>query len=294
MNFGGIDTENSAFENSDFVVIPVPYDLTSTYQAGSRNGPLAILEASCNMELYDEELRKEAYLAGICTLPFLEADASGPEKMAEKVRKEVADVLSCGKTPVILGGEHGITIGAVQAVKEKYPSVSVLQLDAHADMRESYQGTPYSHACVGRRIFEMCPLVQFGIRSMSVEEAVFIEKRGIKTFYPDFTETDSDWIGKIFENLSDDVYITIDIDVLDPSVMPSTGTPEPGGIYWKDLLRLLKEVSKNRRIIGFDVVELCPIPGMIAPDFTAAKLIYKLIGYISEKNDYLKGRGRGN
>jgi agmatinase len=234
------------------------------------------------MELYDEELCKETYLAGIYTLPPLESDARGPGEMVHVVRHAVADILSSNKVPVLLGGEHSISFGAVQAFTEKYPGLSVLQLDAHADLRNYYQCSPYSHASVGRRISEICPLVQAGIRSMSAEEAAFMKEGKIKTFSADFVLEEHNSWEKICDNLSGDVYITIDIDVLDPSVMPSTGTPEPGGIYWKDILHLVREVSKRCRVRGFDVVELSPIPGMVAPDFLAAKLIYRIMGYLTE------------
>jgi len=283
MNFGGADIGNQPFEDAKFVVIPVPYDLTSTYQAGSRKGPAAILDASANMELYDEELGVETYLSGIHTMAPLEIDARGPEVMARIVRGEVARVLSAGKVPVVLGGEHSVSIGAVQAAREKYPSLSVLQLDAHADLRDSYQNASFSHASVGRRIFEICPLVQVGIRSMSLEEARFIEQNKVRSFPSDFIHND-DSVKKICENLSKDIYVTCDLDVLDPSIMPATGTPEPGGILWNDLIRLIREVSEHCTIRGFDIVELCPIPGMVAPDFTAAKLVYRIMGYINRIN----------
>ncbi len=282
-NFGGLKPEYSAFEASTFVIAPVPYDLTSTYQSGSRRGPAAILEASANMELYDEELRKETYLAGIHTAEFLEADARGPKEMVESVRGVVADIVSHGKIPVVLGGEHSISFGAVQAVREKYPKLSVLQLDAHADMRDSYQGSPYSHASVARRISEIAPLTQAGIRSMSPEEAAFLPKSGVKTYSADFVHDERGWKEKICKNLKSDVYISIDLDVLDPAFMPSTGTPEPGGITWWDLTGLIREVSRRCRIRGFDVVELAPIPGLVAPDFLASKLIYRIMGYITGK-----------
>jgi len=281
MNFGGVDPAFPSYEDSTFVVLPVPYDLTSTYQSGSRHGPRAILEASSQMELYDEELGKETYLAGIYTIPHLEPDARGPAEMANAVRRAVADILSSDKTPVILGGEHSITFGAVQAFKEKYPGLTVLQLDAHADLRNYYQCSPYGHASVGRRISEICPLVQAGIRSMSAEEAVFLKEGKVKSFSADFVLMERDSLKKICKNLQGDVYLTIDIDVLDPSIMPATGTPEPGGIYWKDILLLVKEAAKCCRIRGFDMVELSPIPGMVAPDFLAAKLIYRIMGYLT-------------
>jgi agmatinase len=282
MNFGGIDPAYPTFEEAAFVVIPIPYDLTSTYQSGSRRGPHAILEASGNMELYDEELCKETYLTGIYTLSPLESDARGPGEMVHVIRHATADVLAHNKIPVILGGEHSISFGVVQAMREKFPGISVLQLDAHADLRNYYQCSPYSHASVGRRISELCPLVQAGIRSMSAEEAAFMRESAIRTFSADFILEEQRWWEKIAETLSGDVYITIDIDVLDPSIMPATGTPEPGGIYWKDILRLVRAVTSRCRVRGFDVVELSPIPGMVAPDFLAAKLVYRIIGYLTE------------
>ena len=282
MNFGGIDPAYPTFEEAAFVVIPIPYDLTSTYQSGSRRGPHAILEASGHMELYDEKLCKETYLTGIYTLSPLESDARGPGEMAHVIRHATADVLAHSKIPVILGGEHSISFGVVQAMREKFPGISVLQLDAHADLRNYYQCSPYSHASVGRRIAELCPLVQAGIRSMSAEEAAFMKESTIRTFSADFILEEQLWWEKIAETLSGDVYITIDIDVLDPSIMPATGTPEPGGIYWKDILRLVRAVTSRCRVRGFDVVELSPIPGMVAPDFLAAKLVYRIIGYLTE------------
>jgi agmatinase len=282
MNFGGIDPAFPTFEEATFIVVPIPYDLTSTYQSGSRRGPQAILDASGHMELYDEELCKETYLTGIYTLPFLESDARGPGEMGNAIRTAIADVLNFNKIPVILGGEHSVSFGVVQAMKEKYPEISVLQLDAHADLRNYYQCSPYSHASVGRRISELCPLVQAGIRSMGAEEASFMRESQVKTFSADFILEEHNWLEKICENVNGDVYITIDVDVLDPSIMPATGTPEPGGIYWKDILRLMREVSKRCRVRGFDIVELSPIPGMVAPDFLATKLVYRIMGYLTE------------
>ena len=280
MNYGGSDSDSS-LADARFVVVPVPYDLTSTYQSGSRRGPGAILDASANMELYDEELNKETYLAGIYTLPALAADARGPEEMVASVREQIANVLAQSKIPVMLGGEHSISLGAVQAMKEKYPALSVLQLDAHADLRDSYQGSPYSHAAVARRIAEICPLVQAGIRSLSREEADFMTAGLVRTFTADYIHAEKDWQEKVLEYLSGDVYVSIDLDVFDPAVMPSTGTPEPDGLAWRDVLSLLRKLSLQCRIRGFDVVELAPIPGLVAPDFLTAKLIYRLMGYLT-------------
>jgi len=281
MNFGGIYPAHSLRE-ATFVVVPVPYDLTSTYQPGSRRGPTAIIEASTNMELYDEELKKETYLAGIHTALPVEIDARGPKNMVNAVRKRISKIVALDKIPVMLGGEHSITFGAVQAVQEKYPKLSVLQLDAHADLRESYQGSAYSHASVARRISEICPLVQVGIRSMSKEEGDFLPKSKVKSYSADFVAENKDWCERVCKNLKGDVFITIDLDVFDPSIMPATGTPEPGGLYWRDVLRLLKQVADSCTIRGFDIVELAPIPGNIGPDFMTAKLIYRLMGYMTK------------
>lgn len=279
MNFGGIEKAFSDFKKASFVVLPVPYDLTSTYQSGSRRGPSAILDASCNMELYDEELRRETYRAGIHTLPFLEPDARGPREMIRKVEEGVNAIIRHGKIPVVLGGEHSISAGCVRALKKKHARLSVLHLDAHADMRDRYQGSPFSHACVARRILEICPAVHVGIRSMSREEALFIGKKGIRVFPPDDLRETPEWEKKVCENLTEDVYISVDLDVFDPSLMPATGTPEPGGLGWHDVISLVREVAGTSRIRGFDVVELSPIPGMVAPEFLAAKLTYRMMGY---------------
>jgi agmatinase len=280
MNFGGLDAACAAYDSARFAIVPVPYDLTSTYQAGSRLGPAAILTASASMELYDEELHQETYREGIYTAPFLDVDARGPKYMIDAVQQAIADLLVDQKIPVMLGGEHSITFGAVQAMKSAYPSISVLHFDAHADMRDTYQGSPYSHACVARRIFECCPIVQVGIRSMSANEAAFIKEHQVRTYSADYVLDEPAWLEMISRQLTGDIYVSIDLDALDPAFMPSTGTPEPGGLSWRHVLKLLQVVSKKCRILGVDVVELSPIPGMIAPDFLAAKMIYRIMGYI--------------
>lgn len=281
MNFGGVYPKSS-LRDALFVVVPVPYDLTSTYQPGSRRGPLAIIEASTNMELYDEELKKETFTAGIHTTAPMAIDARGPKHMVGAVRRKISRIAAMDKIPVMLGGEHSISFGAVDALQEKYPDLMVLQLDAHADLRASYQGSPSSHASVARRISEICPLVQVGIRSMSKEEADFLPTSKIKSYSADFLLENKDWCEIICRDLKGDVFISIDLDVFDPSIMPATGTPEPGGLYWNNVLCLLKKVSRSCTVRGFDVVELAPIPGIVAPDFMAAKLIYRLMGYITE------------
>ncbi|HQL91644.1 MAG TPA: agmatinase [Syntrophales bacterium] len=284
MNFGGIEEQYAALEDAAFVVVPVPYDLTTTYQGGTRKGPAAVLEASCNMELYDEEIGAETYRSGIHTMEPLEPVASGPEGMLARIEEAVSGVFRIGKVPVMIGGEHSITLGAVRAARKRYPELTVLHLDAHADMRMSYQGTPYSHACIGRRMKELCPVVQAGIRSMSAEEADYLGKGTVPVFSAADIRKDRAWVGKVLRHLSNDVYITIDLDAFDPSVMPATGTPEPGGMLWHDVLDLLREVCRRKRVIGFDVVELAPIAGIVAPDFLAARLTYRVMGYVARKS----------
>ena len=284
MNFGGIYPE-CPLRDAQFVVVPVPYDLTSTYQPGSRRGPAAIIEASTNMELYDEELKKETYLAGIHTALPVAVDARGPRQMIQAVRKKIRRIVAQDKIPVMLGGEHSITLGAVQAVAERYPDLTVLQLDAHADLRDSYQGTPYNHACVARRVADFCRLVQVGIRSMSKEEGDYLPQSKVLSYSADDVFENPKWVETVCRHLRGDVYITIDLDVFDPSIMSATGTPEPGGLYWHDVLKLLKAAAGRCNVRGFDVVELAPLPGVVAPDFMAAKLIYRLMGYMTgQKN----------
>jgi agmatinase len=279
-NFGGLPHDQGRWKNSRVVFIPVPYDLTSTYLAGSRRGPLAILEASTHMELFDEELNQETYRVGFHTLDSLEAAAVGPERMIALVEEYIQRVVRAKKFPVLLGGEHSITLGAARALREKFPRISFLQLDAHADLRRSYEGTPFSHACIGRRMAELGPLVQVGIRSLTREESLFIKKGAVKTYFWHHLEENPRWEEEVLSSLSEEVYVTIDLDVLDPAIMPATGTPEPGGLNWRALTALLRRVAREKKVVGFDVVELTPIPGLIAPDFLAAKLIYRFLGEI--------------
>jgi agmatinase len=276
-----------------YSVLPVPYDRTSTYVTGQRSGPAAILEASAHIETYDEELCTEPWRAGIETLPFLQVSSLEPEEMIEEVRSSAAAVIERGSTPVLLGGEHSVTVGAVKALSGRFPDLTVLQLDAHADLRGSYGGSPFNHACVARRLSELCPVVQVGTRSLSSEEAEFLKGLrsdggpSVKTHYAaDMVDMAGGGRGvDVTGDLSDDVYISIDLDVFDPSIMPATGTPEPGGLGWYEVLGIIKRVAAVKRVVGFDIVELCPIPGMVAPDFLAARLGYKMMGYINEALD---------
>ena len=282
-NYTALEEEYCGYKKSKVVVIQVPYDKTATYLKGTVNGPAAIIEASKKMELFDEELNQETYKIGIHTMEPLQVSEMTPEDMVDKVYSSTLDVLKANKFPVILGGEHSLSIGSVKAFKEIYPDLSVLHLDAHYDMRDEYFGSKFNHGCVARRISEMCPIVQTGTRSLSKEEKDFLTTQAngkVKTINVyDILEMPL-WKDTISSSLSEHVYVSIDLDVFDPSLMPAVGTPEPGGIGWYETLDLLRGVAKDKKIVGFDVVELCPIKGQVASDFLASKLIYRLLGYI--------------
>ncbi len=279
-NFGALPSAYSGWEKAQVVLLPVLYDLTSTYLPGARRGPLAIIEASTHLELFDEELQVETFQIGIHTLDPLEALACGPEEMVRQVRLCAQRVLDTSKFLVLLGGEHSLTLGVAQAIKDKFPQVTYLQLDAHADLRDEYEGTRFSHACVGRRLAELGPLVQVGVRSLSKEENDYLKESKVVTFWAHQLGDQISWEEKVIAALSPQVYVTIDLDVLDPSIMPSVGTPEPGGLTWQSLGRLLRLLGRKKEIVGFDIVELAPIPGLSSPDFLAAKLIYRFLGEI--------------
>jgi len=276
-NFGGLEHEHGAMATSRCAVLPVPYDFSTSYQGGTRWGPNAILSASQNMELWDEELGA-TYRAGIHTMPPLEPTALGPEAMAERVEHAVGWILDQGKVPAVLGGEHSITAGAVRAAAARFPKLTVLQLDAHADMRDEYLESRFSHACVMRRIRELVPAASVGIRSMSEEEAEHLREHPVPIWSTrQFRALEGDW-RPILDALGSDVFVTFDVDALDPGIMPGTGTPEPGGLDWFEAVDLLDHVSKRSRIVGFDVVELAPIPGQVASDFLVARLVYRMLG----------------
>lgn len=277
--FAGLPLEHSSWQRAQVAILPVPYDLTTSYQTGARHGPQAILDASLHVELYDDELEAEPYKVGIHTLPPLEPLASGPEEMGKRIEQATRQILKARKFPLVLGGDHSITFGVAKALSTEHKQLSVLQLDAHADLRDSYHGTKYSHACVARRISELARLFQIGIRSLSREEAELMDELNVTTVFARELYHNPKAIEKALNALNDPVYITLDVDVFDPSVMPATGTPEPGGLDWYTTLMILRHVFEKHRVVGCDVVELAPIPGMAAPDFMIAKLVYKLIGY---------------
>jgi agmatinase len=280
-NFLALPLRISDYRRAHYAILPVPYDGTVTFQPGTRLGPRAIITASQQVELFDEEYSREFFHRGIATLPPLESEAAGPREMVEKAYQAARRVLRDGKFLIALGGEHSITSGLVRAVRGKFKKLSVLQIDAHADLRDSYQGSPYSHACVMRRVLELgAPVTAVGVRNYSIEEHRFMKKRGIAPITPRQMREDPDWIVDAVESLSDRVYVTIDIDGFDPAYAPGTGTPEPGGLDWFQVSDLLKATAMNRTIVGADVVEVAPLAGSVQTEFLAAKLIYKLIAHI--------------
>jgi len=287
VSFGGIPDKYSSWKKALFVVVPFPIDLTTTYVSGTRNGPRALIEASGHMELFDEENKIEPYRAGIFVSTEIPVLTTGPLAMLKELEKRIKAVTRAGKFPVIVGGEHSGTCGAVSALKKKYGDLTVLQFDAHADLRDSYLGTPWNHACVGRRIVDSgAKLVQVGVRSISEEEDRFLRRaENVKTYYAsEVRESLADVTRGIVSSLSGNVYISIDLDVFDPGIMPAVGTPEPGGLDWFEVIDILRDVMRvDCNIVGFDIMELSPIPGIVAPEFLAAKLCYRLMGWILAK-----------
>ncbi|MBW7989154.1 MAG: agmatinase [Planctomycetes bacterium] len=276
INFGYPPQEYCEPENAGIVIIPVAYDGTSTWGKGADKGPAAMIEASANMELYDIETDSEVYKKGIFTEETTGGDISTNE-MIDIVNETTRYYLENNKFVVVIGGEHSVSIGSIKAHAKHFQNLTVLQLDAHADLREEYNGSKYNHACVMARTKELCPVVQVGIRSMDSSEKESMDKASV--FFAKDIYNKTDWINEVISKLSENVYITIDLDVFDPSIMPSTGTPEPGGLLWYDVLEFLKTISEKKNLVGFDVVELCPNSRNTSPDFMAAKLIYKLLSY---------------
>lgn len=275
LNYGEFEEEFTMYENAAIAILPVPYDGTSTWLKGADKGPKAILEASVNMEFYDIETDSEVFTHGIATLEPVTEDSS-PEAMAAEVERRVDALLNDKKFPVILGGEHSVSIGVFRAFAKHYDEFSILQLDAHSDMRPEYEGSTHNHACVMARGKEVATVAQVGIRSSAIEEKENIDPDRI--FYAhEIKESDSSWMYQVSQKLSDNVYVTIDLDVLDPAYMPSTGTPEPDGLAYRDIINFLKLINERHNIIGLDVVELCPNEINKAPDFLASKLIYQIL-----------------
>jgi agmatinase len=283
-NFGGLKPDHSDPIQSRFVVLPAPYDGTTTFLKGTSRGPRAVITASQQVELYDEELEQETFaLAGIHTLPFPMIDRLPPQDVAQVLEDMARPHVERGQCLVTVGGEHSVTLGPARAVAAKHPKLSVLHIDAHGDLRAEYDGTPYGHGCIMRRLLEdlRLPIVQAGIRSLSPEEAAVIREGRVTTFLRHKARDLEAMAGAVIDALpTDDVYVSVDVDALDPSLVAGTGTPEPGGLSWWEMLALLRTVATARRVVAFDVVETLPLEGQAVSEFVAARLIYRFMGYI--------------
>jgi agmatinase len=277
--FGGVLPHVAEFESSKVVILPVPVDRTTSYVGGTRNGPREILIASSHMEVWDEEMGADVHGVGLFTLPEMELPFGELPAVMDEIQRVAYEVIARDKFLVTLGGEHSITPPLVAAVAQKFSGLSVLQIDAHADLRFTYMGTIHNHACAMRRVLDYASLTQVGIRSMSTEEAEAIPSLNTTIFYDATMRQDPQWIDRVVDSLSDPVYLTIDVDGMDPAIMPATGTPEPGGLSWYETLALLRAVITRRRVVACDVVELSPLPGLVAPNFLVSKLVYKIITY---------------
>lgn len=275
-NYAGIPQDLAQLEKAKIVLIPVPYDGTSTWGKGADKGPNAFLEASENMELYDIETDTEVYKQGIYLADEILENRS-PESMVDTVHKVTKEYIKRNKFVALIGGEHSISIGSIRAFNECFENLSVLHIDAHADLRKTYQGTQYNHACAVHEASQQTNLVQVGIRSMDAIEKTYMDPD--KTFFAHEMLSNEYWMDNVIDQLSDNVFITFDLDALDPSIMPSTGTPEPGGLLWYETLEFLLQVFQEKNVVGFDMVELCPNKNDKSPDFLAAKLFYKMLTY---------------
>ncbi|HKW03301.1 MAG TPA: agmatinase [Vicinamibacterales bacterium] len=277
--FGGALPDVPSYDSAAAVILPAPLDRTTSYVPGTRNGPREILIASAQVELWDEEIGADVHGRGITTLPELDMTSGTMEAVLAELGRVAGRILDDGKFLLTLGGEHSITSPLVAETARRHRGVSVLQIDAHADLRDGYQSQRHSHAAAMRRTLEFAPVVQVGIRNISEEEVAALPTLKTKIFYDWNMRDDPDWIARAVDALSDTVYITIDLDGLDPATMPAVGTPEPGGLSWRELTTLLRRTFERRNVVACDVVELCPIPGMAAPNFLAARLVYKLLTY---------------
>ena len=279
-NFLGLDRDKSDYNKSSFAVLPLPYEATSSFLSGTRDGPQAIISASLHLEDFDEELGSEFTSAGIATLGPPDIDVRGPEHMHRRIAALARGVVRDGKFPLGLGGEHGVTAGLVRAVMSRHKKLSVLQIDAHADLRESYQGSPFSHAAVMRRVHEMgADIVPVGLRSWSQEEDRFMRRHRIEPITARQCFESDAWLDAALDRLGERVYVTVDIDGFDPAYAPGTGTPEPGGLDWYQVTSLLRAVAEEKTLVGADIVEVKPIGGQVVTEYLAARLAYKIICY---------------
>ena len=293
-NFLALGAELGATPEAPFQILPVPCEQTVTYGRGCARGPEAILTASAEVELFDEELECEPYKVGVGTLDPMPVEATGPESVVKALESYMAPLVAKRCTVITLGGEHSITPGPVRAYQKKYPNLSVLQIDAHADLRDGYQGNRYSHAAAMRRVRDTVSCtVGVGIRNLSQPEHEYARNTpGCHLFYAHRRDPEGQWIQNAIDLLTPDVYVTIDLDGFDPSVVPCVGTPEPGGLSWEEVLALLRRVTLRRNVVAADVVELAPCAGMHASDFIAARLVYKLIGYIERGRSSVRAEDR--
>ena len=274
--YAGIPEEFSKLENAKIVLIPVPYDGTSTWQKGADKGPEAFLDASENMELYDIETGTEVYQQGVYLVDAVTENES-PEAMVEAVHQVTKKYIKKNKFVTIFGGEHSVSIGTIRAFNEMFPSLTILHIDAHADLRKSYEGSTCNHACAVYEASQNTNLIQVGIRSMDIKEKSIMNLD--KTYFAHDMAIDDSWTDSAIDQMTDNVFITFDLDAFDPSILPSTGTPEPGGLFWYETIDFLKQVFKEKNVVGFDIVELCPNNIDKSSNFLAAKLYYKMLSY---------------
>ena len=276
-NFLGLPESDTDLKRARAVILPVPYERTTSYMSGTARGPEAIIEASRYVELYDEELEAEPHRVGVHTARPLDLTRLDAVESLARIEEAVRGYLEQGKWVCMLGGEHTITTGGVRAVLKRHPALTVVQLDAHADLRDEYEGSPYSHACVMRRVHDLCPTAAIGIRALSREEAEFARRQKKRILYAH--QMGPDWPERALEGIGGEVYLTFDVDFLDPSIIPATGTPEPGGGTYEATLRFLRGLTRKARVVAMDLVELSPLRGMHAPNFVTARLLYKILGY---------------
>lgn len=283
-SFGGIEEPYSAYDSSAVAVWPVPFERTVSYGTGTAGGPAAILAASTQVELYDEELGSEPYRVGVATLPAFSPPTRDLGEAIEEIRDAARPHFAAGKVLLTLGGEHSLTTGPVRAARDVYGEIGVVQFDAHADLRDTYEETPWSHACVMRRLHDDgLPALGLGIRALSAEEGELIRRQRLPIVWGyDLPDLQPAGFRELLDALPDRVYLTFDVDYFDPSLLPATGTPEPGGGHWWPTLRLLRELFRRKRVVGMDVVELAPVAGQPASDFLTARLVYKLVAYWAE------------
>lgn len=283
-NFLELEPEFSHYKTAVYTVLPIPYDAAASYKAGAREGPAAIIDASRHVDTFDEELSAEFHKAGIATLDALAPNMSGPAAMHEDIYRAARRIVRDGKILLSLGGDHSITSGLVRAVMSRHKKLSVLQIDAHPDLRNTFEQTPYSHATTMRRVVDLgATVVPVGIRCVAREEHRFMKRAGITPVTARECHASDDWIDRVLDTLGENVYVTVDIDAFDPACAPGTGTPEPGGLDWYQVITLLRLVAAEKRIVGADIVEVMPIPGQVVTEFLAARLLYKLICYIESK-----------